>query len=451
MALDRPTLPLPGPTPPVAPASAEPEPLTPGSVAGGWQLVRALAAGGHGVVYLAAHEGTGRRAALKVLSRAFAASPEMSGRFVREARILSRLRHPNVVEILELGVLPDGRPFVAMELLQGRNLLELLFARGRLSLPEAVELLAPVCDALGAAHREGVIHRDVKASNVFVEAGDPPRVKLLDFGVAHAAGPDDPSITVTGERIGSAHAMAPELIRGEAVDARADVYALGVLLYQLVTGELPFWSEDQFELERLHLGAPPPRPGRLAPVPAAVDAVVERALAKRPEDRFSSTAAFLEALRAAAGLSGRAEERTARAAVVHVSLLPSDELDEAGAVALVAVEDQAAHRLAEAGWEVDVRAGGMLLATRVLPTDPAASRAARAAALDLARQLRAELAATAGAACRVEVCLHAGDVRVGAGDRRIGGAVYRTAEWVRDAPGGFVATAQALDGLSEPI
>ena len=231
---------------------------------GGWQRCVLLATGGHGTVYLAAHTGTGRRAALKVLARAFASSPEMSSRFMREARILSRLRHPNVVDILELGLLPDGRPFVAMELLEGRSLLDLVFARGRFSLPEALELLAPVCDALCAAHREGVIHRDVKASNVFVEAGDPPKVKLLDFGVAHAAGPDDPSITVTGERIGSVHAMAPELIRGDAVDARADVYALGVLLYQLLTGELPFWSEDPVRARAAapHRAAAAPGPAR---------------------------------------------------------------------------------------------------------------------------------------------------------------------------------------------
>lgn len=449
MSLDRPTLPLPGPTPPLTSAATETETLASGTVAGGWQLVRALATGGHGTVYLAAHTGMGRRAALKVLSRAFAASQEMSSRFVREARILSRLRHPNVVEILELGVLPDGRPFVAMELLEGRSLLDLIFARGRFTLAEALELLAPVCDALAAAHREGVIHRDVKASNVFVEAGDPPRVKLLDFGVAHAAGPDDPSITVTGERIGSVHAMAPELIRGDAVDARADVYALGVLLYQLLTGELPFWSEDQFELERLHLTAPPPVPGRLAPVTAAVDGVVERALAKRPEDRFSSASAFLEALRAASGLGGRAEERTARAAALHVALLPGGELDEAAAVTMVLLEEEAARRLAEAGWEVDVRTGGMLLATRLLPPAPAA-REARAAALELGQRLQAELAASAGEVCRIELCLHAGDVRVGPDDRRAGGAIYRTSEWVRDAPGGFVATSQALEGLTGP-
>ncbi|ABC81592.1 serine/threonine-protein kinase [Anaeromyxobacter dehalogenans] len=448
MPEEKATLPLPGATPPVGGRAPAPETLTAGAFAGDWQLIRSLAAGGHGVVYLAAHRATGRRAAVKVLSHVYAASPEMASRFVREARILSRLSHPNVVEILELGALADGRPFVAMELLEGRSLLELVFARGRLSLPEAVELLAPVCAALDAAHQAGVVHRDVKASNVFVETGDPPRVKLLDFGVAHAAGPDDPSITVTGERLGSAHAMAPELIRGEAVDARADVYALGVLLYQLLTGELPFWSEDQFELERLHLSAPPPRPGRLAPVPTAVDAVVERALAKRPDERFGSAPAFLEALRSAAGLAGQAEEHAARAAVLHVSLAPARGLEPGDVLALLELEDAAAGRLATAGWEIDVRAGGTLLATRVLPASPEAARAARADAAELGAGLSESLARAAGARCRVEVCLHAGEIRLGPGERRAGGAVYRIAEWVRDAPGGFAATAQALEGLS---
>lgn len=448
MPEEKATLPLPGAAPPLGGRAAAPEPLAGGAYAGDWQLVRSLAAGGHGVVYLAVHRATGRRAAVKVLSHAYAASPEMASRFVREARILSRLCHPNVVEILELGELPDGRPFVAMELLEGRSLLELVFARGRLSLPEALELLAPVCAALDAAHRAGVVHRDVKASNVFVESGDPPRVKLLDFGVAHAAGPEDPSITVTGERLGSAHAMAPELIRGEAVDARADVYALGVLLYQLLTGELPFWSEDQFELERLHLSAPPPRPGRLAPVPTAVDAVVERALAKRADDRFGSALSFLEALRAGAGLAGKAVEHVARAAVIHVSLAPAGDLDPDDALAVLRLEDAAASQLGAAGWEIDVRASGTLLATRVLPATPDGSRAARAEAAALGAALSQALNRAAGARCRVGVCLHAGEIRLWPDERRAGGAVYRIAEWVRDAPGGFVATAQALEGLS---
>ncbi|BDG06670.1 serine/threonine-protein kinase [Anaeromyxobacter oryzae] len=441
------TIPLPGSTPPVPPRDGDPEEMAPGARAGAWELLALLARGGHGTVYVAEHRESGRRAAVKVLSRGFAASPEMAGRFVREARILARVRHPNIVDILELGILPDGRPFVAMELLDGRSLLDLLAGRGRMPIAEALEILGPVCAALDAAHREGVVHRDVKASNVFVEDGDPPRVKLLDFGVARSTGPDDPVLTAAGQRLGSAHAMAPELIRGQAVDARADVYALGVLLYQLLTGELPFWSEDAFELERLHLAAPAPRPGRLAPVPAAVDAVVERALAKRPEDRFSSAAAFLEALRAAAGQAGRGAERTGRATAIHVAFQPAADLDEEGAIALVGVEEEAARRLADAGYELDVRAGDALLATKVLPAGAAPGRAARADAIALGRALQQDLAALAGAAARVELCVHAGEIRLGPGDRRGGGAVYRTAEWVRPAPAGFFATSAAADGL----
>src|SRR5512138_361100 len=227
---DSPTIPLPGATGEAVEGLEAEEELAPGARAGAWEIVRLLARGGHGAVYLAADRETGRRAALKVLYRRHAASREMASRFVREGRILSRLRHPGVVEILELGILGDGRPFCAMELLEGKSLLQLLAARGRLSPSEALRLLQPVCGALEAAHREGVIHRDVKAANVFVAAGDPPRVKLLDFGVARAAEPEEVGLTSAGERLGSAHAMAPELIRGGTVDGRADVYALGVLL-----------------------------------------------------------------------------------------------------------------------------------------------------------------------------------------------------------------------------
>lgn len=443
---DDPTLPLPGSTPHAAPAEHAEE-MAPGARAGAWELVRLLARGGHGTVYVAVHREDGRRAAVKILSRAFGSSPEMAGRFVREARILSRLRHPGVVDIHELGILPDGRPFVAMELLEGKSLLDVLASRGRLPLAEVLEILAPVCAALDAAHQAGVIHRDVKASNVLVAAGDPPTVKLLDFGVARATGPDDPVLTTAGQRLGSAHAMAPELIRGGTADPRADVYALGVLLYQLLTGELPFWSEDAFELERLHLGAPPPRPGRLAPVPPAVDAVVERALAKRPDDRFSSPAAFLEALRAAAGFAGRAEERTTRAVAVHVAIVPAADLDEERAVRLALLEEDAAERLVAAALEVDVRAGGSLLATRLLPPGADAARAVRAEVLAAAVALRGALAEAAGDAGHVEVCVHAGEVRVVPGGRRTGGALFRTASWVHAAPDGFLATDEATEGL----
>jgi serine/threonine-protein kinase len=440
---DTPTIPLPGSTDAgVAGVDAEEE-LAPGARAGGWEIVRLLARGGHGAVYVAADR-ENRRAAVKVLYRRHAASREMASRFVREGRILSRLRHPGVVEILELGILGDGRPFCAMELLEGKSLLALLAARGRLSPSEALRLLEPVCGALEAAHAAGVIHRDVKAANVFVAAGDPPCVKLLDFGVARMPEAEDGNLTSAGERIGSAHAMAPELLRGEAIDARADVYALGVLLYQMLTGALPFWSEDPFELERLHLTAPPPRASRLAPVPPAVDAVVEAALAKRPVDRTPSAAAFLAALRAAAG-QGPTDEHGAQAVALHVSIAPAGPIGDEEAIALAELEDEAARLTEDAGFTLDVRAPGALLATRVLPDAASAGRAERARAVAFGRDLRARLAVAAGRAGRVQVCVHAGEIRVADGGRRAGGAVFRTAEWVRETEDGFSATPRALE------
>jgi serine/threonine-protein kinase len=238
--------------------------------------------------------------------------------------------------------------------------------------------------------------------------------------------------------------MAPELIRGGTVDGRADVYALGVLLYQLLTGALPFWSEDPFELERLHLAAPPPRPGRVAPVPPSVDAVVERALAKRPEDRIPTAAAFLEALRAASG-QARPGERTARAAAIHVAVVPVPGLAEEAAIALAAAEADAERVLAETGFQADVRAVGTLLASRVLSEDAGTAAAERARAVALARDLLTRLAAAAGPDARVQVCVHVGEVKLGPGDRRSGGELFRTTAWVRATENGFFATPQALE------
>jgi serine/threonine-protein kinase len=439
---DTPTMPVPGATGEVAPGEEAEEELAPGARAGAWEIVRTLARGGHGAVYLAQRREDGRRAAVKVLYRRHAASAEMAGRFLREGRILSRLRHPGVVEILEIGLLADGRPFCAMELLEGKTLLALLATRGRLAPSEALRLIAPVCAALDAAHGEGVVHRDVKAGNVFVVTGDPPQVKLLDFGVARGAGPDDSGLTAVGERIGSAHAMAPELIRGGPVDGRADVYALGVLLYQVLTGALPFWSEDPDELERLHLAAPPPRAGRLAPVPPSVDAVIERALAKRPEDRLPSAGALLDALREAVE-QAPAEDRPVRAMALHLAIVPAGPLEDERALALAEVEEEAARLVAAAGFELDVAAPGALLATRVLPEAPGPAGEERARAVAFGRDLRGRLARAAGPDARVQVCLHAGEIRVDAAGRRTGGALFRTAQWVHETPDGFSATPDA--------
>jgi len=442
MQSDEATTPLAGSTPgTAAPAGAEEE-LAPGALAGAWRVEGLIARGGHGLLYAATHRASNRRAALKVLQRRFAETPGMAARFVREGVILSRLRHPAVVEYLELGLLADGRPFCAMELLEGQTLQDLIRARGRLAPDEAAALLGPICAALDAAHAAGIVHRDVKSSNVFL-AGDPPAPRLLDFGVAKPTAREADSLTAIGERVGSAHAMSPEQIRGDTVDARTDVYALGVLLHQLVTGALPFSASEPYELERLHLEADPPPPSRSAPVPAAIDAVVLRAMAKDPRARFPSAGAFHDALSraasAAAGPPAAPAGVEAPAVGVHVAIVPAG-AGEAEALAQALLEAEAERALAEAGLEVDLRAPGALLATRVLPTEPARAAAERARVVGAARVLAARLAERAAADARVRVTVHAAPVLLGEGGARLGGPLFRTAEWVTEGGGAFEAT-----------
>src|SRR5437016_4163176 len=245
--------------------------LAPGDRAGEYLILGTIASGGCGTVYTAEHRVLGRKAAVKVLHSQLASSPEMVERFVREARVVNRIGHPNIVDIYEFGELGDKRPYFVMELLEGTSLATIVERRGRLTAAQALSYLEPVCDALRAAHSAGVVHRDLKASNVaVVKEGDPPRVKLLDFGIAKLVrtAPGERGLTAVGQRIGTPYAMAPEQIRGGAIDTRVDIYALGVLLYQLLTGRYPFISGDPVEMERLHVESPPPRPSAMAPVSA---------------------------------------------------------------------------------------------------------------------------------------------------------------------------------------
>ncbi|HZY02346.1 MAG TPA: protein kinase [Anaeromyxobacteraceae bacterium] len=444
--------------PPRPPAAAAPprqeveEELAPGACVGEYVVSALVARGGHGSVYAAEHRVLGRPAAVKVMHRRFASSAEMVGRFVREARVVNQIRHPAIVDIYDLGTLPDGRPYCVMELLHGQNLWQLLRQRGRVAPPEALSLLAPVCAALQAAHDRGVVHRDVKASNILLGGGDPPVVKLLDFGIAKIADPAEAGLTTAGERLGSTHSMAPEQIGAGPVDARTDVYALGILLYQLLTGRLPFHSEDAVELERLQLEAPPPLPSATAPASPALDAVVVRALEKAPARRFPSVQAFLAALRAAVvGETAPASEEERPALAVHVALPLGEAADDPAALsALAAAMDAAEEALRDAGLAVPLRTGDSLLAVLPLPLDPARARSARAEVLLLSRSLADRMRAAAPhPAVRPHVNLHAGPARMrqGAqGTEPVGGLLFRTAEWVIQTTG-FHATAAALEGL----
>src|SRR5260370_24719039 len=216
--------------------------LEPGALAGAYVIEQREHQGGFATLYRARHLESGRPAALKLMHQQLTRSPQLLKRFKQEAETLVELRHPNIVELFEYGELRDGRPFRAMEWLRGRNLRAELKAGGSLSAKEALQVMEEVGAALGAAHRRGVVHRDLKAENVMaVPEGAWFRAKVVDFGLVKwtAERLTETQLTSTGMVLGTPVAMAPEQIRGQAPDACTDIYALGLLLYQLVTGRLP--------------------------------------------------------------------------------------------------------------------------------------------------------------------------------------------------------------------
>jgi serine/threonine-protein kinase len=422
--------------------TVDPDALKPGTVAGAYVLKKELASGGGGTVYEAQHRLLGRKAAVKVLRRELAASPQMVARFLREALAVNMIKHPNIVDIYEFGELPDGRPFYVMELLEGIDLRSMLNERGRFSSAEVLEILEPVCSALQAAHDQGIVHRDLKASNILiVTQGERRIVKLLDFGIAKLMHPDagDAGLTVVGTRLGTSYTMAPEQIRGDSVDPRTDIYALGVVLYHLLTGQYPFRAETMTDIERQHLEAPPPRPSQAAAVPPALDAIVLRSMEKIADRRFPSAKAFLDSLREAVGTKTAEPEVAARAAVVYVEIrmdgvdAESDEvLDDTSAIL-----DAAEHAFRGAGLSLPLQTGSTLIGARVLPEDEARAVAGREDVLALARNLADELQAraTAVAGVHVNICVHVDKALIKdsaeapGGKEIVGGDVITPANW----------------------
>jgi predicted Ser/Thr protein kinase len=270
--------------------------LRTGETIGGFRILGTLGRGGMGLVYLAEDPILGRQVALKVLVPAIATEPGFRERFEREARLAGSLDHPNVVSVLSAGE-DAGRLFIAMRFIDGPDLSQRLSVDGPMPPEEAVRVIEQVAAALDAAHELGIVHRDVKTSNILMSAAD--RVYLADFGLARptAAGA---TITRTGGFVGSLDTMAPERVRGEAAGPASDIYALGCVLFECVAGRPPF--DDGGELARLwaHLQAPVPRLSDENPTsPRGLDAVVVRALAKEPKDRFVSAGALATAARAA--------------------------------------------------------------------------------------------------------------------------------------------------------
>jgi eukaryotic-like serine/threonine-protein kinase len=287
--------------PPIAPAAAEPADPLLGTCLGSFRLTRKLDQGGMGTVYLGEHVGIGSRVALKVLHPRLASSPQVLRRFHTEARAVNLIGHENIVSVIDIQPAPP-RPYLVMEYLEGEPLSGLI-SRGPVASEIAIALLAQVCDALEATHARGIVHRDLKPENLFlVRRGQGPAfVKVLDFGIAKLLDAEERTTdTAEGALIGSADYMAPEQSRGERVDGRADLYALGVIAYRLVTGRLPFEEKSLTALLLAHQTRPPPNPRAVrAEVPPALASVILRALAKEPDERFQSASTLRGALHVA--------------------------------------------------------------------------------------------------------------------------------------------------------
>ncbi len=261
-----------------------------------FRIERLLGSGGMGAVYEATDLTGESRVALKVMPRDRSPDPELQERFRREGRILASLSHPGIVAIRDIGYAPDGTPWIAMELLEGETLHRRVRREGAQSPQDLLPIVQMACAALEVAHERGVIHRDLKPDNLFLPSTGPTPVKLLDFGLSLHAG--SAKVTRTGAVIGTPRYMAPEQIRSaHGADGRVDVYAMGVILYEMLTGKSPFAASDRGQL----LGAV--LTGRVRPLdevrpdlPFDVVDVVERAMAPNRDDRYETPAALAEAL-----------------------------------------------------------------------------------------------------------------------------------------------------------
>jgi serine/threonine protein kinase len=280
--------------------------LSEGDRFAGYRIERLLGRGGMGVLYLAMEPGLERRVALKLIAPEAAADEVFARRFAEESRIAASIEHPNVVPIYAAGE-EDGVPFIAMRYVAGADLGKRLAREGRLEPSSAAALIAQVGNGLDAIHAAGLVHRDVKPANVLLAAtGGEDHAYITDFGVARNIATQS-GLTQTGRFVGTLDYVAPEQISGGEVDARADVYALGCLLFKLLSGEVPFPKDGEAARLYAHLHDPPPAPSLFVPeIPMELDDVVIRAMSKEPGDRYPSAGDLGRA--AVAALSGGSPE-----------------------------------------------------------------------------------------------------------------------------------------------
>ena len=427
-----------------------------GAMVGPYIVERFWHRGELATLYQARHEKTGALAALKVLHQQLSHSGKMLKRFEQESDALKRLHHPNIVEILESGELRDGRPFIATEWLEGQDLSEEIERRGSFSAREVVLVMQQIGAALSAAHALGIIHRDLKASNVIaLRTGDGFSVKLLDFGIAKVLDPTfgaAAGLTSTGAVLGSPISMAPEQIRGEPSDERTDIYAMGVLLYQLLTGQLPFRGASYIEIEEMHLHAPAPRPGASVPSAARFDSVVARCLEKDRAARFSTVAMVIDEVRRAFDARADLTPR-ARALGVYVevrSLAQGDAFEETDE-RVDAVLESARQACRQSNMALVLDTGESFLALYPLPADEGAERDARERILAMAMKTHDRLRAMGnGAPVRISFLLQVGPLASDASSAPIAGDVMAVSQWVpSNCPPGLLASSSVLLGLEQ--
>jgi serine/threonine protein kinase len=266
-----------------------------------YRLVRCIGEGGMGQVYEAQHVNINRRFAIKLLKSEIVSNPEAVARFRQEAWSASSIGHENIIQIDDFATLPNGSVYLAMEFLEGMSLAERMRTSGRLPMGQMLDIVLQTCRGLEAAHQKNIVHRDMKPENIFlVERNERLRAKILDFGIAKVSGAESSqNLTRTGTIFGTPFYMSPEQALGRPLDHRADIYSVGIIMYELFTGRVPFEAESFMGILTKHVTTPPSPPRQFAPdreIPEAVEHIILRAMAKELEERYATMSELLQDL-----------------------------------------------------------------------------------------------------------------------------------------------------------
>jgi serine/threonine-protein kinase len=281
---------------------------------GKFKILQKIGSGGMGAVYKASQADMSRMVAIKILHPKLAGRKDLVSRFRREARAMAHLTHPNTVKVLDYGELEDGSLYIIMEYLEGKNLNQVVRKEGPLPPERAIPVLIQVCGALQEAHLQGIVHRDLKPENIFLStnAGLKDYPKVLDFGLAKVTErelrPGSIMLTQEGMVFGTPEFMSPEQAQGKVLDARSDIYSLAVILYEVLTGKLPFDARTPMEYIQMHVNKPPIALDERVQgktFPQGLWPVLKKALEKKPEDRYATAAEFADSLKPFAGGAGK--------------------------------------------------------------------------------------------------------------------------------------------------